>query len=106
MQRKINTTFRLSDMTNCNKMSNEIIYLLLFQTNYRQKEKQILDRILDQEVYDSRMRPTGINSTGLFTAPLYKIKTFMYSYFTYLFIKRVKHRMLEMHRYRKIYKNN
>jgi len=33
------------------------------KTNYRQKEKQILDRILDQEVYDSRMRPTGINST-------------------------------------------
>ena len=37
---------------------------MLFQTNYRQKEKQILDKILDQEVYDSRMRPTGINSTG------------------------------------------
>lgn len=55
----------LSDMTN-RKMSTNIIYFMLFQTNYRQKEKQILDRILDQEVYDSRMRPTGINSTGLF----------------------------------------
>ena len=50
-------------MTNGN-MSANIIYLTLFQTNYRQKEKQILDKILDQEVYDSRMRPTGINSTG------------------------------------------
>ena len=55
--------FSLSDMTNGN-MSANIIYLMLFQTNYRQKEKQILDKILDQEVYDSRMRPTGINSTG------------------------------------------
>ena len=29
----------------------------------RQEEKRILDRILAQEVYDTRMRPLGINST-------------------------------------------
>ena len=33
------------------------------QVNYRQEEKRILDRILAQEVYDTRMRPLGINST-------------------------------------------
>ena len=33
-------------------------------TNYRQEEKKILDRILNKEVYDSRMRPRGINSTS------------------------------------------
>ena len=32
-------------------------------SNYRQKEKKILDQILRDEVYDSRMRPTGINTT-------------------------------------------
>nr|WES13121.1 glutamate-gated chloride channel subunit E [Caligus rogercresseyi] len=31
--------------------------------NYRQEEKRILDRILDSEVYDRRMRPSGINTT-------------------------------------------
>ncbi|CAB4058243.1 GRGLCN [Lepeophtheirus salmonis] len=31
--------------------------------NYRQEEKRILDRILDSEVYDRRMRPSGMNST-------------------------------------------
>ena len=34
------------------------------QVNYRQEEKRILDRILDEDIYDSRMRPSGINSTG------------------------------------------
>ena len=33
-------------------------------TNYRQQEKKILDRILDKEVYDRRMRPSGVNSSG------------------------------------------
>jgi hypothetical protein len=33
-------------------------------TNYRQEEKKILDRILDKEVYDRRMRPSGVNSSG------------------------------------------
>jgi hypothetical protein len=31
--------------------------------NYRQEEKKILDQILDKEVYDARMRPSGFNST-------------------------------------------
>lgn len=31
--------------------------------NYRQEEKKILDKILNKEVYDSKMRPSGINST-------------------------------------------
>ena len=63
MQDKIWVTWQI--VVRCQQ---KIIILFLIQTNYRQKEKQILDRILDQEVYDSRMRPTGVNSTGLFTA--------------------------------------
>ena len=31
--------------------------------NYRQEEKKILDRIIEKKVYDTRMRPKGINST-------------------------------------------
>ena len=54
-------------MTNREMSTKYNLSYAIFQTNYRQKEKQILDRILDQEVYDSRMRPTGINSTGSFS---------------------------------------
>ena len=32
-------------------------------SNHRQEEKKILDKILEPEVYDNRMRPTGVNST-------------------------------------------
>ncbi len=32
--------------------------------NYRREEKKILDRILNKQVYDTRMRPRGVNSTG------------------------------------------
>ena len=32
--------------------------------NYRQEEKRILDRILNSTIYDTRMRPRGVNSTG------------------------------------------
>ena len=31
--------------------------------NDRQKEKKILDQILDTEVYDARMRPNGYNAS-------------------------------------------
>lgn len=31
--------------------------------NFRQEEKKILDRILDKDVYDSRMRPRGVNAS-------------------------------------------
>ena len=31
--------------------------------NYRQEEKKILDRIIEKKVYDTRMRPKGVNST-------------------------------------------
>ena len=33
-------------------------------TNHRQEEKKILDQILEPEVYDTRMRPTGIAVSG------------------------------------------
>ena len=69
MQDKIWVTWQI--VVRCQQ---KIIILFLIQTNYRQKEKQILDRILDQEVYDSRMRPTGVNSTGLFTALVFNIE--------------------------------
>ena len=32
--------------------------------NFRLKEKEILDSILGKHVYDSRIRPGGINGTG------------------------------------------
>ena len=31
--------------------------------NYRKEEKKILDEILDTEVYDNRMRPSGLNAS-------------------------------------------
>ena len=34
------------------------------ETNYRQIEKQILDDVLDEKVYDPRIRPAGENTTG------------------------------------------
>ena len=32
--------------------------------SFRTKEKQILDEVLGQGVYDKRIRPAGVNSTG------------------------------------------
>ena len=32
--------------------------------NYREEEKKILDSILGKEVYDNRIRPSGLNGTG------------------------------------------
>lgn len=34
------------------------------KTNVREKEKQILDKILQSNVYDRRIRPSGANGTG------------------------------------------
>ena len=34
------------------------------EVNYRQEEKKILDSVLGADVYDKRIRPSGINSTG------------------------------------------
>ena len=34
------------------------------EINYRQEEKKILDSVLGPEVYDKRIRPSGLNSTG------------------------------------------
>ena len=34
------------------------------EVNYRQEEKKILDSVLGPEVYDKRIRPSGLNSTG------------------------------------------
>jgi anionic glutamate receptor len=35
--------------------------------NFREKEKQILDRILGTQYYDRRIRPAGANGTGMCT---------------------------------------
>ena len=32
--------------------------------DFRQEEKKILDRIMGPKVYDSRIRPSGLNGTG------------------------------------------
>ena len=34
------------------------------QINYREEEKKILDSILGKDVYDNRIRPSGLNGTG------------------------------------------
>ncbi|KAG8224720.1 hypothetical protein J437_LFUL004890 [Ladona fulva] len=34
------------------------------KTNYREKEKQVLDQILGPGRYDARIRPSGVNGTG------------------------------------------
>ena len=34
------------------------------QINYREEEKRILDSILGRDVYDNRIRPSGLNGTG------------------------------------------
>ena len=34
------------------------------EINYRAEEKKILDSVLGAEVYDKRIRPSGLNSTG------------------------------------------
>lgn len=32
--------------------------------NFREKEKEVLDQILGQGMYDARIRPSGVNGTG------------------------------------------
>ena len=34
------------------------------EPNYRQIEKKILDDVLSPDVYDPRIRPAGLNTTG------------------------------------------
>ena len=36
------------------------------KVNFREKEKQILDKILGPAHYDRRIRPSGVNGTGFF----------------------------------------
>ena len=38
----------------------------LLQVNYRKEEAKILDSVMGATVYDSRIRPSGINGTGAF----------------------------------------
>ena len=35
------------------------------EINYRQEEKKILDSVLGKDNYDKRIRPSGLNSTGM-----------------------------------------
>ncbi len=34
------------------------------EINYREEEKKILDSVMGLDVYDKRIRPSGLNSTG------------------------------------------
>ena len=43
------------------------------EVNYREEEKKILDSVLGPSVYDKRIRPSGINSTGKYTGSVYHI---------------------------------
>lgn len=42
------------------------------EPNYRQIEKKILDDVLSPDVYDPRIRPAGLNTTGETTNILVK----------------------------------
>ena len=44
------------------------------EVNYREEEKKILDSVLGPSVYDKRIRPSGINSTGKHKMSLRKYK--------------------------------
>ena len=35
--------------------------------DFRLKEKQILDSVLGPRVYDRRIRPAGVNSSGIYS---------------------------------------
>ena len=41
------------------------------EINYREEEKKILDSVMGPEVYDKRIRPSGLNSTGKKSSNLY-----------------------------------
>ena len=41
------------------------------KVNFREKEKQILDKILGPAHYDRRIRPSGVNGTGFFFFSIY-----------------------------------
>ena len=43
------------------------------EVNYREEEKKILDSVLGPSVYDKRIRPSGINSTGKYTDSVHHI---------------------------------
>jgi len=48
------------------------------EVNYRQEEKKILDSVLGPEVYDKRIRPSGLNSTD--SATLVTVNIFIRSF--------------------------
>ena len=60
------------------------------QINYREEEKRILDSILGRDVYDNRIRPSGLNGTGMCNA----CNPFMHKSFyltCFLFFRRGHH---------------
>ena len=40
--------------------------IIVYPIYFRQEEKKILDRIMGPKVYDSRIRPSGLNGTGTY----------------------------------------
>ena len=44
------------------------------KVNFREKEKQILDKILGPAHYDRRIRPSGINGTGILSSSSFFLK--------------------------------
>ena len=71
----------------------------LLQVNYRKEEAKILDSVMGATVYDSRIRPSGINGTGNYVdmwhnrfphISLYHFMVmwkFCFSHFDYLFYR-------------------
>ncbi len=46
--------------------------------NFREREKQILDKILGSQYYDRRIRPSGANGTGIYINPFYFLFNFFF----------------------------
>jgi hypothetical protein len=46
-------------------LDNSLAQVPQAKTNVREKEKQILDKILQPNLYDRRIRPSGANGTGM-----------------------------------------
>jgi len=56
------------------------------KVNFREKEKQILDKILGANHYDRRIRPSGLNSTGTLLHLLFLLPAFEWCFLSETYI--------------------
>ena len=61
---KVSQSVRIIQFLLCCRSLRQKSRLSGGQVNYREEEKRILDSILGRDVYDNRIRPSGLNGTG------------------------------------------